>query len=250
MKLKNIFVFEIIFFVIFGLSAQEFSPLYLLSKFEIPVQRKKNQPLKIGHEEFQTIYYQQNEERFLQLIKDGQMPKILFIGCSDARVVPEIILKTHPGEVFVIRTEGNFVPPYSPWTIDGVAATVQYATEILEIPHIIICGHSHCSAIYGLFHQLSPRLEILRHWLSLGEKAKRFALLAKPLNAPIQEIYSTTEKISVLLQMDNLMSYPFVKRRVHKGTLEVHGWYYDVKTEELSYYRYANGQFVPFSGIH
>src|SRR5205085_4154728 len=71
-----------------------------------------------AHEEFQNLYFKQHEADFVRLVKEGQSPKILFIGCSDSRVIPEVILNSRPGDLFVIRTAGNFVTPYHLQSID------------------------------------------------------------------------------------------------------------------------------------
>src|SRR4029077_8948471 len=91
-----------------------------------------------GHKEFQDLYFKQHEDEFVRLVKEGQSPQTLFIGCSDSRVVPDLILNTRPGDLFVIRTAGNFVTSYNSEAIDGVAATLQYAVEVLNVRHIIV----------------------------------------------------------------------------------------------------------------
>uniref|UniRef100_UPI00278C15C5 carbonic anhydrase n=1 Tax=Streptomyces venezuelae TaxID=54571 RepID=UPI00278C15C5 len=78
-------------------------------------------------------------------------PRTLFIGCSDARVVPELITQTDPGELFVIRTAGNLVPAHTP-AADGVVAGVEYAVTVLGVRDVIVCGHSACGAMTALAH--------------------------------------------------------------------------------------------------
>jgi len=207
-----------------------------------------------SHQEFRDLYFKQHEADFVRLVKEGQNPRTLFIGCSDSRVIPELILFSRPGELFVIRTAGNFVPPYRFQNVDGVAATIQYAVDVLNIRHIIVCGHTHCGAIEGLFKDLPPSLDVLQNWLKLGEKAKRMTLLAAKPSTPKSELYNTAGEVSVIVQLENLMTFPFVKKRVEEGKLELHGWYFDIESAAVSYYNTEQYRFLPLlkdqSSVH
>ena len=211
-----------------------------------------DQALKIaqGHQEFQDLYYKQHEAEFVRLVKEGQSPKITFVGCSDSRIVPELILNMRPGDLFVVRTAGNFVPPAHFQAPDGVAASIQYAVEHLNIPHLVVCGHSHCGAIQGLFQELDPvKYGIVQRWLKFGEEAKRMVLMTAKSNTPKEDLYALTEKISVIYQLEHLMTYPFIKKRVAEGKLELHGWYFKIETGELWYYNTEQYRFTPLTGI-
>ncbi|WP_228840575.1 carbonic anhydrase [Candidatus Protochlamydia phocaeensis] len=209
------------------------------NKQEPQEQTLLNQTLNFarGHQEFKDLYFKQHEQEFIRLVQEGQSPQTLFIGCSDSRIVPDLILGTRPGDLFVIRTAGNFVPPYEDNAWDGVSATIQYAIEALNVKHIIICGHSHCGAIQGLFKQLDPtKLGIIQRWLKFGEEAKKMTLMSAKPNTPKEELYEIAEQISVIYQLEHLMSFPFVKKRVDEGKLDLHGWYYKIETGEVFYY--------------
>lgn len=200
------------------------------------------------HQEFKELYFKQNEPEFVRLVAEGQSPQILFIGCSDSRVVPDLILNTRPGDLFVIRSAGNFVPPYDPKGGDGISATIEYAIEVLNIPHIIVCGHSHCGAIQGLFKKFEPnQMDILQRWLRFGEEAKRMALVAAKPNTPQKELYPIAEQISVIYQLEHLMTFPFIKKRIDEGKLQLHGWYFRIETGELCYYDAEAYRFKPIS---
>eukprot|EP00386_Alphamonas_edax_P000180 GDKI01000497.1.p1 GENE.GDKI01000497.1~~GDKI01000497.1.p1 ORF type:complete len:256 (-),score=-15.97 GDKI01000497.1:5-772(-) len=199
-----------------------------------------------GHQDFKDLNFKQHESEFVRLIKEGQNPKILFIGCSDSRVVPELILNSRPGDVFVIRTAGNFVPPFLAQSADGVSATLQYAVEVLKIPHIVVCGHSNCGAIKGLFQDLDPnQLGLVRNWIKLGDEAKRLTLMVAKPSTPEKDIYTTAEEINVLVQLEHLLSFPFVKKGVDAGTIILHGWYFDIEKGNLLYYNTEKNRFIP-----
>lgn len=201
-----------------------------------------------GHQEFKELYYKQHEAEFVRLVKEGQSPKTLFIGCSDSRIVPDLMLSTRPGDLFVVRTAGNFVPSSDLQAADGVAASIQYAVEVLNIPHIIVCGHSHCGAIKGLFQELDPlKFSILQKWLKFGEEAKKMVLLTAESTTPKEELYGLAEKVSVIYQLEHLMTYPFIKKRVDDGKLELHGWYFKMETGELWFYNTEQYKFTPLA---
>ena len=210
-----------------------------------------NQTLNFArsHQTFKELDFKQHEAEFLRLVEEGQSPQTLFIGCSDSRIIPELVLSVRPGDLFVIRLAGNFVPPYNALDVDGVAATLQFAVEVLNVRHIIVCGHSHCGAIKGLYEQLDPnKFGLLKRWIQFGEQAKKMALLTTSPTIPKEELYSITEKLSVIYQLEHLMSYPFVEKRVDDGKLQLHGWYFAIESGELTYYDPEQYRFKPLIG--
>jgi carbonic anhydrase len=198
-----------------------------------------------GNEIFVNSYFKKNSQELLNLAKNGQNPKALFIGCADSRVIPNLITQTDPGELFVVRNVGNFVAPYRPdEEFHSTAAGIEYAVTALNVSEIIICGHTHCGAIASLFTELDDNTFIhTKKWLSLGEKPKTLALLALGKDADKENILRLTEKLSVVSQIENLLSYPYVKQRVENETLYIHGWVYDIETGSIEYYDPDEHQF-------
>jgi len=191
-----------------------------------------------GHNAFQSVKFTKNKERFKTLVEEGQNPKALFIGCSDSRVMPALITNSKAGDLFIARNIGNFVAPHNPsQDYHATASVIEYAVSVLEVSDIIVCGHSECGAIAALFKEIKPSDENLHtiKWLELGESAKRSALLSLK-NRPHKEILDYTERVSVIFQLENLLTYPAVKRRVADGTLFLHGWHYDIKNGHIEYY--------------
>jgi carbonic anhydrase len=204
-----------------------------------------------GNETFQQTYFKKHEAQLLNLVKEGQNPRALFIGCSDSRVIPDLIIQSNPGDLFVIRNVGNFVAPYKPdEDFHSTAAGIEYAVTILEVSEIIICGHSHCGAIEALYKTTCDTSMVhTAKWLTLGEKAKSMALLALGSNAPKEDLYRATEHLSIVTQIENLLTYPYVKKLVEEDKLFIHGWYYDIETGAIEYYDPDTYQFRPLSEL-
>ncbi len=200
-----------------------------------------------GYQEFKDIEIQNYKELFKELVEHGQKPKALFIGCSDSRVVPTLITNSLPGELFVVRNIGNFVAPFQPDSeFHATAAAIEYATDVLEVENIIVCGHSDCGAMKALFKE-TKKTETNIHtikWLTLGEPAKKYVLKHLP-NGSKEEILRYTTKVSVVLQLKNLLTYPAVQKRVAAKRLFLHGWYYNIENGEILYYAKEKGLFIP-----
>ncbi len=191
-----------------------------------------------GHEEFKRVKFKANEARFKKLVSEGQKPTALFIGCSDSRVMPNMITSSGAGDLFIVRNIGNFVPPFKPDSdFHSTAAAIEYAVSILKISDIIVCGHSDCGAIKAVYQSpdASPENIHTIKWLELGEMPKYAAMTALP-HADKKELLDYTEKVSVIFQLENLLTYPAVKQGVEDGTLFLHGWHYDLATGEILYY--------------
>lgn len=204
-----------------------------------------------GNETFQKTYFKKHETQLLDLVKGGQHPRALFIGCSDSRVIPDLIVQSNPGDLFVIRNVGNFVAPYKPdEDFHSTAAGIEYAVNILNVSEIIICGHSHCGAIAALYKtSCDTSMVHTAKWLTLGEKAKSMAMVAIGESASQEELLRATEHLSIVTQIENLLTYPYVRQRVEEDKLFIHGWYYDIETGGIEYYDPDVYQFRPLSEL-
>jgi len=204
-----------------------------------------------GNELFQKSYFKKNECELVRLAKEGQSPKVLYIGCSDSRVIPDLIMQAHPGDLFVIRNVGNFVAPYSPdEDYHSTASAIEYAVSVLKVQSIVICGHTHCGACKALYEEIDdPELIHTKHWLKLGERAKSMALVALGKGAEQERLLRLTEQFSVITQLEHLLTYPSVKKRVESGMINIHGWYYDIENGNIEYYDPEASQFSPISNL-
>ncbi|MFB6814564.1 carbonic anhydrase [Streptomyces sp. NPDC056347] len=155
-------------------------------------------------------------------------PKTLFIGCSDARVVPELITQSDPGELFVIRTAGNLVPAYGSGR-DGIAASIEYAVAVLRVTDIVICGHSSCGAMTALAegHDLSDA-PVVADWLRHADAAR--ARTAAAPAAPGADKVAALVRANVAAQLQNLNTHPSVARALAARSITLHGWVFDIAT--------------------
>jgi carbonic anhydrase len=190
---------------------------------------------------FRSDYFPLHQQRFQDLVAQGQHPKTLFIGCSDSRLVPYLLTGAGPGELFIVRNVGAFVPPYDgSHGLHGTMAAVEFAVLNLHVETIIVCGHSHCGAIRAAYEDVADEAVALKAWLKLADEA----LL--PVR-PGPEALRRTEQRAVVLQLERLMHYPMVKREVEAGKLTLHGWHYVIEDGEVHVFDAQQGDFVAAS---
>ena len=188
-----------------------------------------------GLHKFQSSYFPANQELFEQLA-DGQKPRVLFITCSDSRIVPHLITQSGIGELFVIRNVGNLVPPFGAAN-GGEGAAIEYAIHALGIEQVIICGHSNCGAMKGLLklEKLRTEMPLVYEWLQHAESTRR---LIQDNYADIKgdELVAITMAENVVTQIENLKTYPVIRSKLHQNKMSIYGWIYDIETGEVLAY--------------
>ncbi len=191
---------------------------------------------------FHTDAFPQYRSQFRALVDDGQHPTTLFIGCSDSRLVPYLLTGTGPGDLFLVRNVGAFVPPHDGSTgYHGTAAAIEFAVLNLEVSRIIVCGHTHCGGIRALYDDLPPGATNLQQWLNLGREA------VLPVAEPGPDVLRRTEQRAVVLQLERLMEYPMVRERVEARKLTLHGWHYVIEDGEVHVFDVRRGSFIAAS---
>lgn len=189
---------------------------------------------------FQTRYFPRLRNQFRHLVEQGQHPTVLFIGCSDSRGLPYLIMDSGPGELFIVRNVGNFVPPYdASHGYHGTAAAVEFAVLNFNVSEIIVCGHNHCGAVRALYTDLPAEANHMAKWLELG----RDAVLPVTMS---EDALRRTEQRSVALQIERLMGYPMVRRRVEEGRLYLRGWHYLIEEGKVLVLNVESGRFESF----
>lgn len=174
-----------------------------------------------------------------------QKPDTLFIGCSDSRVVPNLFASTNPGDLFVLRNIGNLIPPsYSILQDNSASAAIEFAIFSLKVSDIIICGHSECGAMQALAAGIDtlncPHLE---PWLQHGKEAVEKVKKGFTTD-PSLSLHNQISQVNVLQQMEHMKSYSFVKDRLEKKELRVHGWWFDIAEADVYCYEQDLNRFV------
>ena len=190
---------------------------------------------------FKKEDFERDKEFFLGL-KDGQKPHTFYVGCSDSRVVPNLITKTLPGELFVVRNIANVIPPANKneGTLKCTAAILEYAVKYLEVENILVCGHSNCGGLKALFYpdEKLNQLPFVKNWLNLIWD------LRDKVNTEDEKLREwEIEQLNVVKQLQNLLTYDFVKERVEKGKLKLYGWYYIIESGEVYNYNFDTKEF-------
>lgn len=196
-----------------------------------------------GIHDFQTTHFNEQQEFYSQLSK-GQSPETLMITCSDSRIMPGTVTKATPGELFVLRNAGNIVPPYGA-SSGGEGATIEYAVAALNVSHIIVMGHSHCGAMKGLINPDEvAKLPLVANWLKQAE-ATRQVVAENYQDCTGPELLNAAIKENVLVQLDNLRTYPAVAARMAKGALELHAWIYEIEHGQILAFDPEGMHFAP-----
>lgn len=196
-----------------------------------------------GYRKFRAEAFPGRKDHF-RLLASSQAPEVLFITCADSRVVPDLILQSEPGDLFLCRNAGNVIPPGGEMA-GGVSATIEYAVEVLKVKHVIVCGHSDCGAVKAALDPTRglESLPLTEQWLHFIKSAWDYM----PPNVPDDpnERHTALIHANVIAQINHLKSHPEIAKGLERGTLQVHGWYYDILTGDLEAYDQTQKRFIP-----
>lgn len=197
-----------------------------------------------GIVDFRKNLTEENRELFAKLAL-GQKPDALFIACSDSRVVPNLFASTNPGDLFVLRNIGNLIPPAShSQQENSISAVIEFSIFTLNVANIIVCGHSECAAMIALAQGVDPlTCPHLDSWLKYGKESFNKVKEGFIIN-PKLSLHNQISQVNVLQQMEHISSYPFVRERIEKKELRIHGWWFDIAHADVYCFEQELNQFV------
>ncbi len=202
-----------------------------------------------GYRQFRDGPYEHSRSLIEDLVARGQHPEVAVVACSDSRVDPAILFQADPGDLFVIRNVANLVPPMEQeGTFHGTSAALEFAVLGLGVKHLMVLGHAHCGGIKAM---MAPdpdddAFTFVPSWVSMLAAAHR-RVLATMSQASDEARTRACEQNAVLVSLENLTTFPWVHARVETGDLQLHGWYVDIATPELSAYDWEAGKFTPLA---
>lgn len=199
-----------------------------------------------GFRRFQHNYLGARRGYYDRLVREGQHPRALVIACCDSRCDPALLMDCDPGDMFVVRNVANLVPPHTQaGSFAGTTSAIAFAIRNLEVEHVIIMGHAQCGGIRALMDHQPPSCnedELISKWLSIAEDAKNKVVQNFP-DRSVEFQTQACEQAAILVSLENLMTFPWIRFRVESGGLQLHGWYFDMVNGELQQYEPDSGKF-------
>jgi len=160
---------------------------------------------------------------YFDRISNIHEPKVLWIGCSDARVPANEITGTSPGDIFVHRNISNMVVHSDM----NMLSVLSYAVDVLKVEHIIVCGHYNCGGILAAMS--SKSLGLIDNWLRHIKDVYRYNLEELEGISDEKLRYNRLVELNVKQQVYNLCKTSIVQTAWQKGDFPyIHGWVYDV----------------------
>lgn len=192
--------------------------------------------------------YAENRVWYRRLADEGQRPRAMVISCCDSRVHVTSIFGADQGEFFIHRNIANLVPPYNPdGDHHGTSAAVEYAVRALKVAHVIVLGHSQCGGVAGCHDmctghapELEEKTSFVGTWLNLLRPG-----FERVKDMPEDRRVAALEREAVVVSLENLMTFPFVKAALEAGDMTLHGLWTDIGEGGLEQYDPVTNSFVP-----
>jgi carbonic anhydrase len=197
---------------------------------------------------WRATVYTENKAWYRRLASEGQRPRAMLISCCDSRVHVTQIFGADQGEFFIHRNIANLVPPFNPdGDVHGTSAAVEYAVRYLKVAHIVVLGHSNCGGVQGCHDMCSGKAPELEDQSSF---VGRWMDILRPKYEKIKDIEDphartrALEKQAVMVSLENLLSFPFVREALEAEQMTLHGLWTDIGEGGLEQYDPESNSFV------
>ncbi len=197
---------------------------------------------------WRATQFQENKAWYAKLADEGQKPRTMVISCCDSRMQVTSVFGAETGEFFIHRNIANLVPEFAPDSDNhGTSAALEYAVTSLGVTNIIVVGHSHCGGINSCHDMCSghaPELEkansFIGRWMDILRDSYN-TVAAK--GGSREEQVNALERAGIMVSLQNLMTFPFVRERVESENLALHGLWMDIRGGGLEAYNPASDAF-------
>ncbi|NQY51152.1 MAG: carbonic anhydrase [Piscirickettsiaceae bacterium] len=196
-----------------------------------------------GFKRFKEDYFGNDVKLYNRMI-NNQPAKTMMIACCDSRVDPAILTDCDLGDLFTIRNLANLVPLCErAGHLQGISAALEFAVNELKVENIIIMGHSDCGGIKVLWNNYGMvQSRYIDDWVSIAQPAKE--RVQKNFSSSSSRIQiKECEQQAILVSLNNLLTFPYIKKGVENGLLHLHGWYFDIAEVELLSYNFSAVKF-------
>jgi len=201
-------------------------------------------PLIDGYWRFRRDRHGPEKGRYRQLAELGQSPTGMVIACCDSRVDVSAIFDAGPGVLFIMRNVANLVPPFEPQgKFHGTSAAVEYAASVLNVPNIIVLGHSHCGGVAAYREKLAGKVDdtsFIGRWLTLLD-----GLDVKESDVKAFGQETAFELAGIRQSLANLRTFEALKAREAEGLLSLHGMHFDIGSGLVLALDEESGSFAP-----
>jgi carbonic anhydrase len=192
--------------------------------------------------------FAENRAWFARLSAEGQRPRAMIVSCCDSRVHVASMFGAETGEFFIHRNIANLVPPFEPGGGQhGTSAAVEYAVTALKVAHLVVMGHSQCGGVQGCLDmcegrapELSAETSFVGRWMEMLRPGAEAVAGIAEADARREAL----EKAAIVLSLENLIGFPFVREAVDAERLSLHGIWHDIAGGGLEVYDPAAGGFV------
>jgi carbonic anhydrase len=196
---------------------------------------------------FKYRHFAPNQDHYEKLAAEGQSPDVMIVSCSDSRVDPEMLFSAMPGELFVVRNVANLVPPFeTQGKYHGVSAALEFAALNIRVKHIVVLGHSGCGGVRACLDHNAARqtqAEFIVNWMSMLDDA-RDKVIAAHEGAPENKLRGALEREGIKTSLANLRTFPCIQILEGRGSIALHGAYFDIASGMLEVLDRESGEFV------
>jgi len=197
---------------------------------------------------FKYRHFAPNQDHYEKLAAEGQTPDVMVVSCCDSRVDPETLFSAMPGELFVVRNVANLVPPFeTQGKYHGVSAALEFAALNIRVKHIVVLGHSGCGGVRAALDHNTTRqtaAQFIINWMSMLDEA-RDKVLAAHGDHTAAHLHAALEREGIKTSVANLRTFPCIQILEGRGSIALHGAYFDIARGVLEVLDRETGEFVP-----